>query len=136
MPEQWRCRPCRLARNERPLCNSTIVAGHGGQSRCGCSTGAAATSIPTAELRALNANLAANPGAATQPTEGSFAGMLKQMVQDVNAKQQVAGQALQDLQNGQSVSLHQAMIAVEEANVSFQLMVEVRNQASWSHTRN
>ena len=49
------------------------------------------------------------------------------MVQDVNAKQAVANQALQDLQSGQNVSLHQTMIALEEASVSFQLMVEVRN---------
>jgi len=46
----------------------------------------------------------------------------------VNAKQGVAAQALQDLQSGQSSSLHQTMIATEEANVSFQLMVEVRNR--------
>ena len=36
--------------------------------------------------------------------------------------------ALQDLQSGQNVSLHQSMIAMEEASVSFQLMVEVRNR--------
>jgi len=50
------------------------------------------------------------------------------MVQDVNAKQGVAAQSLQDLQSGQNVSLHQTMIAMEEASVSFQLMVEVRNR--------
>ena len=50
------------------------------------------------------------------------------MVQEVNAKQNVATQALQDLQSGQNVSLHQTMIAMEEASVSFQLMVEVRNR--------
>jgi flagellar hook-basal body complex protein FliE len=33
-----------------------------------------------------------------------------------------------DLQSGNNVSLHQTMIATEEANVSFQLMVEVRNR--------
>jgi flagellar hook-basal body complex protein FliE len=54
--------------------------------------------------------------------------VLGQMVQDVNSKQHVATQALQDLQSGQNVSLHQTMIAMEEASVSFQLMVEVRNR--------
>jgi flagellar hook-basal body complex protein FliE len=49
-------------------------------------------------------------------------------VQDVNAKQNVASQAMQDLQSGQNVSLHQTMISMEEASVSFQLMVEVRNR--------
>jgi flagellar hook-basal body complex protein FliE len=32
------------------------------------------------------------------------------------------------LQGGQNVPLHQAVVAMEEANVSFQLMVEVRNR--------
>jgi flagellar hook-basal body complex protein FliE len=63
-----------------------------------------------------------------QPANGSFSSMLSQMVDDVNAKQQVSAQAVSALQSGQSVPLHQAVIAMEEANVSFQLMVEVRNR--------
>ena len=87
-----------------------------------------AGSIPTTELRELNAALPGASVSGVQPSEMSFSGLLGQMVQDVNAKQGVATQALQDLQSGQSGSLHQAMIAAEEANVSFQLMVEVRNR--------
>jgi flagellar hook-basal body complex protein FliE len=54
--------------------------------------------------------------------------MLGQMVSDVNSQQQVSAQAVSALQSGQNVPLHQAVIAMEEANVSFQLMVEVRNR--------
>ena len=61
------------------------------------------------------------------PTE-TFAGMLGRMISDVNAKQNAAGQAVAAMQAGQGVPLHQAVIAMEEANVSFQLMVEVRNK--------
>ena len=32
------------------------------------------------------------------------------------------------LMSGKNVSLHQAMISMEEASVSFQMMVEVRNK--------
>jgi flagellar hook-basal body complex protein FliE len=64
----------------------------------------------------------------TQPASDSFAGMLGRMVSDVNAKQHAAGDAVAALQAGQNVPLHQAVIAMEEANVSFQLMVEVRNK--------
>jgi flagellar hook-basal body complex protein FliE len=85
-------------------------------------------SIPAAELRELNANLATGGGTGVRPADGSFSGLLGQMVRDVSGKQSMAGQALQDLQSGQNVSLHQAMIAMEEASVSFQLMVEVRNR--------
>jgi flagellar hook-basal body complex protein FliE len=88
----------------------------------------AATSIPAAELRELNAALPGTSAAGLQPCETSFGGLLSQMVREVNTKQSVAAQALQDLQSGHNVSLHQAMIAVEEASISFQLMVEVRNR--------
>lgn len=64
----------------------------------------------------------------TQPASDSFAGMLGRMVADVNAKQHAAGDAVAALQSGQNVPLHQAVIAMEEASVSFQLMVEVRNK--------
>jgi flagellar hook-basal body complex protein FliE len=87
-----------------------------------------ATSIPAAELRELNASSPAALAAEARPADGSFASLLGHMVQDVNAKQHVAAQALRDLQSGQNVSLHQTMIAMEEASVSFQLMVEVRNK--------
>jgi flagellar hook-basal body complex protein FliE len=83
-------------------------------------------SIPAAELRELNASQPA--AGVTPPAESSFAGLLGNLVQDVNAKQQASAQSLRDLQNGQNVSLHQTMISMQEAGVSFQLMVEVRNK--------
>jgi flagellar hook-basal body complex protein FliE len=65
---------------------------------------------------------------AAQPSGESFASMLGHMVEEVNTRQTVASQAMSALQSGQNVSLHQAVISMEEANVSFQLMVEVRNK--------
>ena len=65
----------------------------------------------------------------TQPAGGdSFASMLGHMVSDINAQQNFATQSVSALQSGQNVPLHQSVIAMEEANVSFQLMVEVRNR--------
>ena len=43
-------------------------------------------------------------------------------------KQSAAGDAVNGLLSGKNVSLHQAMISMEEASVSFQMMVEVRNK--------
>ena len=70
------------------------------------------------------------PGEVTpsQPAGDSFGNVLGRMVSDVNTKQNEASAAVSGLQSGQNVSLHQAVIAMEEANVSFQLMVEVRNK--------
>jgi flagellar hook-basal body complex protein FliE len=79
----------------------------------------------------VQAPLSSTESAEIRPTQGSgesFSNILGRMVQEVNAKQGVASDAVAALQSGQNVSLHQAVIAMEEANVSFQLMVEVRNK--------
>jgi flagellar hook-basal body complex protein FliE len=68
------------------------------------------------------------PTTSAQPTSDSFSTMLGQMVSDVNTEQKTSAQAVSALQSGQNIPLHQAVIAMEEANVSFQLMVEVRNR--------
>jgi flagellar hook-basal body complex protein FliE len=73
---------------------------------------------------------AEQPGALApaQPSGDSFSTMLGKMVEEVNAKQVNAANTVNNLQAGGGVSLHQAVIGLEEANVSFQLMVEVRNK--------
>ena len=58
----------------------------------------------------------------------SFVDTLGSLVSDVNQSQLQSRDAVSGLMSGQNVPLHQAMIAMEEASVSFQLMVEVRNK--------
>jgi flagellar hook-basal body complex protein FliE len=66
---------------------------------------------------------------AAMPVGGdAFSSLLGKMVSEVNAQQQVSAQSVNALQSGQNVPLHQAVISMEEASVSFQLMVEVRNR--------
>lgn len=81
-------------------------------------------SLSAAELSQLNGSTAA----AQAPAGGSFSNLLGSMVQEVNSRQAAAGAATTSLISGGDVSLHQAMIAMEEASISFQLMVEVRNK--------
>ena len=76
-------------------------------------------------------DVAAIPSAlpSTAPVDGnSFSSLLGKMVSDVNAQQQISAQTVNALQSGANVPLHQAVISMEEASVSFQLMVEVRNR--------
>jgi flagellar hook-basal body complex protein FliE len=91
--------------------------------------------IPRGELDKLSSSVlqpnAATPNLspATGATAGSsFDGFLGNMVSEVTAKQAAAGEAVKDVMAGGSMPLHKAMIAVQEASVSFQLMVEVRNK--------
>jgi len=65
----------------------------------------------------------------TQAVQGvAFGDVLNQFVSEVNDKQIASGQAVNDLLSGKDIPLHQAMIAMQEAGVAFQLMVEVRNK--------
>ena len=57
-----------------------------------------------------------------------FGDVLNQFVGEVNEKQLASSQAVNDLLSGKDVPLHQAMIAMQEAGVAFQMMVEVRNK--------
>ena len=66
--------------------------------------------------------------AATPTDSNSFSALLGKMVSEVNAQQQSSAQSVTALQSGANVPLHQAVISMEEASVSFQLMVEVRNR--------
>jgi flagellar hook-basal body complex protein FliE len=87
--------------------------------------------VESAELPGMQAPLPLDrPGEITpgQPSGDSFGSIFGQLISDANAKQNAAVEAVTGLQGGQNVSLHQAVIAMEEANVSFQLMVEVRNK--------
>jgi len=58
----------------------------------------------------------------------SFSEALKDSIEQVNRLQVEADQASQELLLGQDKNIHQVMIAVEKANLSFQLMMQVRNK--------
>lgn len=64
----------------------------------------------------------------TGGASGAFESTLGKFVADVSAKQVAASEAVAGMATGAGVPLHQAVIAMEEASVSFQLMVEVRNK--------
>ncbi|MFQ5588260.1 MAG: flagellar hook-basal body complex protein FliE [Nitrospiria bacterium] len=60
--------------------------------------------------------------------EKPFIDSLKESLSKVNALQETAAESVNGLASGGEQSLHQTMIAVEKADVSFQLMMQVRNK--------
>lgn len=72
----------------------------------------------------------ATTGAATSSSSSgdSFASTLTGFIDSVDAKSKVAEQANQDLLTGKSDNIHQAMISMQEASISFDLLVQVRNK--------
>lgn len=66
--------------------------------------------------------------AATGASGGGFADVLKESIEKVNAIQGEADQAIKGLATGQVNNIHETMIAIEKANLSFNMMVQVRNK--------
>jgi flagellar hook-basal body complex protein FliE len=64
------------------------------------------------------------------PEEGekSFGEMLKSSINEVDRLHKEADQALQDMAAGKGKGIHETMIALEKAEISFQLMMQVRNK--------
>ena len=67
-------------------------------------------------------------GSGGQAAQGPFGQLLTQFVGEVNEKQAVSTEMVNGLLSGQDIPLHRVMIAMEEASVAFQMMVEVRNK--------
>ena len=82
------------------------------------------TPLPNSDVSEIASQLpAAAPVGASD-----FSSMLGKFVSEVNTQQLNASQQVGALQSGANVPLHQAVISMEEASVSFQMMVEVRNR--------
>lgn len=61
--------------------------------------------------------------------EGSFAQELEKGLKEVNASQVTADRMAMDLTSGKTGNIHETMLASTQAELSFNLMVQVRNKA-------
>ena len=58
----------------------------------------------------------------------SFQNILGNLIQQVNDLQENANKSIQELVAGETDSVHQVMIAMQEADLAFRLMMEIRNK--------
>jgi flagellar hook-basal body complex protein FliE len=68
------------------------------------------------------------PAGAAESSGGAFMTSLKDAITKVNDAQTEANHAVNALMTGESENIHQAMVALQKADVSFQLMMQVRNK--------
>lgn len=61
--------------------------------------------------------------------KGSFSDMVKDAINSVDQAQKTADQNVENIVMGKSDNIHEAMISMEKAQLSFQLMMEIRNKA-------
>lgn len=81
------------------------------------------------QLKAASALAAGSEKPAATAPGADFGQLLKTAVDQVNTVQQTADQLSQEFVRGnQDVELHDVMISLQKANVSFQSMIQVRNR--------
>ena len=64
----------------------------------------------------------------TDPYGPSFADSLKRALNEVSTSQETAQDYIQRFVRGEPVELHQVMAAAEEAQLSLEMLVELRNK--------
>ena len=68
------------------------------------------------------------PGSSAVAGGEAFVATLKDALAKINEAQSQADVSVQSLLTGHSTNLHETMIALQKADVSFQLMLQVRNK--------
>ncbi|WP_457576597.1 flagellar hook-basal body complex protein FliE [Desulfomarina sp.] len=68
-------------------------------------------------------------GSSIQQAENSFGTILSNLVTSVDESQKAGDIAVEQLQSGDASHLHEVMIAVEEADISLRMLVQMRNKA-------
>ncbi len=82
------------------------------------------------ELRDMNARNSAKKEPTEESTpKTSFIDHLKNAVEEVNQSQLNSDKKATDLANGKDTNIHDTMLAASQAELSFNLMVQVRNKA-------
>jgi flagellar hook-basal body complex protein FliE len=86
--------------------------------------------IPVQGLPQPNMDLgsAATSTSANSPEDSGFLDTLRSAVDQVNDIQSQANSSVGSMLSGDGQDVHSAMIAVEKANLTFELMVQVRNK--------
>ena len=81
------------------------------------------------ELRTQTVTSPQAGAAGTAPAgKPRFSDLVADFVGDVNSLQFQAGHAVDQLMSGQAADVHQVMVAVEEAGIALDLMLEIRNR--------
>jgi flagellar hook-basal body complex protein FliE len=73
-------------------------------------------------------NVTSTGSAAPSASDGNFLDSLHSAVNQVQQLQSEADNQVSSLVSGNGQDVHSAMIAVEKANLTFELMVQVRNK--------
>ena len=85
-------------------------------------------SSPISSLRILPAEMPSSAGEMANPSGGGFAETLRGAMDELGELGSQADAKVAGVLAGNGADVHSALIAVEKADLSFQLMMQVRNK--------
>ncbi|AFL88118.1 flagellar hook-basal body complex protein FliE [Terriglobus roseus DSM 18391] len=88
-----------------------------------------ATALREALLQSRTPSAGDTTVASSPDQEGIFGGLLQAAQHQIKAADTKAQQAVTGLLSGQGVEVHEAMIATQQADLTFELALQVRNKA-------
>ena len=85
---------------------------------------------PASPLNPVSGSAKTGLGSGTPGADGdlAFGDLLKQALQEVNQASAQAEDEARNLMTGESADMHSAMLAVQKADLSFQMMMAVRSK--------
>lgn len=88
------------------------------------------------ELGNLESNLQVDKskGGTSEENAVSFQKVLQDSLKEVNSLQNQAEEAIRELARGETKDLHRTMVLIEKADLSFKLMMKVRNKLLEAYT--
>lgn len=84
--------------------------------------------IDPVEFLSIDTNFSLEEATRNSVAEKSFASWLEQQVEDVNQQIVNSGTEVRKLALGEADNLHQVMMSLEKAKMSFSLVMQVRNK--------
>jgi flagellar hook-basal body complex protein FliE len=79
-------------------------------------------------LKSIQKNTSIAENTTRNASGSSFADMLKESVSEINQSNKDADKLIADFATGKNTDIHNTMIAIEKADISFQLMMQIRNK--------
>ena len=84
--------------------------------------------LTISNMQSILPEMAVTEKKAPEESSAPFSDYIKQSLTDVNRQMLEADQAIDDLATGKNQDIHNTMIAMKKAEISFELVMQVRNK--------